>query len=76
MNAILVPAVQSEEAPPDAVLTLPEVAALLKVSLRTVARLAVKGRRGGIPAFRVGRSVRVQRTALDRWIAAQRSAAA
>ena len=60
--------VQTEEKAAPEVMTLGQVAALLQISPRTVARLAVRGKRGGIPTFRVGRSVRVRRVALELWM--------
>jgi excisionase family DNA binding protein len=45
-------------------LTVEEVAAELRVSKMTVSRLV---NRGEIPAIRVGRSIRIDEAAFDRW---------
>jgi excisionase family DNA binding protein len=50
---------------PDEILTLPEVAQLLKVAEKTVYSMAQKG---GIPAFKVGGQWRFKRTDIDAWI--------
>lgn len=47
------------------ILTLDEVANYLKVSTRTVYRLAQKGE---IPAFKLGGTWRFRRTELDSWV--------
>lgn len=47
-------------------LTVPEVAAYLKISPTTVWRHCVSGH---LPAFRVGRQWRIERRDLERWIA-------
>ncbi|HEU4329261.1 MAG TPA: helix-turn-helix domain-containing protein [Roseiflexaceae bacterium] len=47
-------------------LTVPEVAAYLKISPTTVWRHCVSGT---LPAFRVGRQWRIERRDLERWIA-------
>ncbi|GAB4199463.1 MAG: hypothetical protein OHK0022_19690 [Roseiflexaceae bacterium] len=47
-------------------LTVPEVAAYLKISPTTVWRHCVSGT---LPAFRVGRQWRIEREDLERWIA-------
>ena len=54
--------------PADDYLTIPDVADLLKVSVKTVRRLAG---RGDLPCFRVGVQVRFRRADLDAWVAAQ-----
>ncbi len=46
-------------------LTVPEVAAYLKISPTTVWRHCVSGI---LPAFRVGRQWRIERRDLERWI--------
>ncbi len=52
----------------DDILTLPEVADLLKVAEKTVYGLAQKG---DLPAFKVGGQWRFRRTAIDAWIEAK-----
>lgn len=52
------------------VLTLPEVAVYLKVTERTIYRLAGSKR---IPAFKVGGVWRFSRTEIDNWIRLQSS---
>lgn len=52
----------------DEVLTIPEVAALLKVADKTVYTMA---QRGEIPCFKVRGQWRFRRSDLDAWIAAQ-----
>jgi excisionase family DNA binding protein len=47
-------------------LTAEEVSELLKVSSRTVARWASQD--SAMPAIRIGRVVRFERTALERWL--------
>ena len=54
-----------------AVLTLPEVAAYLKVTERTIYRLAGAKK---IPAFKVGGVWRFSRGDIDRWIKQQSAA--
>jgi excisionase family DNA binding protein len=49
-------------------LTVGEVAAVLRVSNMTVYRLI---NAGGLPAVRIGRSFRIHREDLDRYLAAQ-----
>ena len=49
----------------DEILTLPEVAQLLKVAEKTVYTMAQKGE---LPAFKVGGQWRFRRTDLDAWI--------
>jgi len=49
----------------DEILTLPEVAQLLKVAEKTVYSMAQKG---DMPAFKVGGQWRFRRTDLDEWI--------
>lgn len=46
-------------------LTIPEAARHLRLSRAQTYRLA---QRGDIPAIRIGRSVRIRREALDRWL--------
>ena len=50
---------------PDEILTLPEVAQLLKVAEKTVYTMA---QRGEIPAFKMRGQWRFRRTDLDQWI--------
>lgn len=54
---------------PDEILTLPEVAGLLKVAEKTVYTMA---QRAEIPAFKVRGQWRFKRVDLDRWIEAQK----
>ena len=56
---------------PDEILTLPEVAQLLKVADKTVYTMA---QRGEIPAFKVRGQWRFKRTDLDQWIERQKIA--
>jgi len=49
----------------DEILTLPEVAHLLKVAEKTVYSMAQKGL---LPAFKVGGQWRFKRADLDQWI--------
>jgi len=56
---------------PDEILTLPEVAGLLKVAEKTVYTMA---QRAEIPAFKVRGQWRFKRVDLDRWIEAQKVA--
>ena len=56
----------------DDILTLPEVANLLKVAEKTVYGLAQKG---DLPAFKVGGQWRFRRTAIDSWIEVKTGAA-
>jgi len=58
---------------PDEILTLPEVAALLKVAEKTVYTMA---QRAEIPAFKVRGQWRFKRQDIDLWIDQQKSAAA
>lgn len=53
---------------PDEVLTIKEVAALLKLAEKTVYAMAQAGE---IPAFKIRGQWRIKRTELDRWIDAQ-----
>lgn len=55
---------------PDEILTLPEVAQLLKVAEKTVYTLAQKNQ---LPAFKVGGQCRFQRTDINRWIEQQKA---
>jgi excisionase family DNA binding protein len=52
------------------VMTVPEVAAYLRVNQRTVYRLAVSR---VLPGFKVGATWRFKRTDIDGWIASQSS---
>jgi excisionase family DNA binding protein len=54
--------------PPDAVLTLQQVAEYLKVHPNTIYRLA---RRGKLPAFKIGSDWRFNRESVDQWRLAQ-----
>ena len=54
---------------PDEILTLPEVARLLKVAEKTVYAMA---RRGALPAFKVGGQWRFKRDDIDAWIERQK----
>ena len=49
----------------DEILTLPEVAELLKVGDETIYSMVQKGQ---LPAFKVGGQWRVQRVDIDEWI--------
>jgi excisionase family DNA binding protein len=49
----------------DEILTIPEVAALLKIAEKTVYGLA---QRGELPAFKVGGQWRFSRAAIQQWI--------
>ena len=53
----------------DEILTLPEVAQLLKVAEKTVYSMAQKGL---LPAFKVGGQWRFKRTDFDAWIEQQK----
>lgn len=53
---------------PDEVLTIKEVAALLKLAEKTVYAMAAAGE---IPAFKIRGQWRIKRTELDQWIDAQ-----
>ena len=55
---------------PGDILTIKEVAEYLKVTERTLYRLAQEG---GIPAFKVGSSWRFKRTDIDEWIEGQKT---
>ncbi len=55
----------------DEILTLPEVAQLLKVAEKTVYSMAQKGQ---LPAFKVGGQWRFKRADLDQWIEQQKAA--
>ena len=55
---------------PDEILTLPEVAILLKVAEKTVYTMAQKAQ---LPAFKVGGQWRFKRVDLDRWIEQQKA---
>jgi excisionase family DNA binding protein len=56
---------------PDTILTLAEVARLLKVAEKTVYTMAQKGE---LPAFKVRGQWRFKTTDLDQWIETQKSA--
>jgi excisionase family DNA binding protein len=56
---------------PDEILTLPEVAQLLKVAVKTVYTMAQKGQ---LPAFKVRGQWRFKRIDIDRWIEQQKAA--
>lgn len=56
---------------PDEILTLPEVAQLLKVAEKTVYTMAQKGE---LPAFKVRGQWRFKRADLDQWIEQQKVA--
>ena len=56
----------------DDILTIPDVASLLKVAEKTVYGLAQKG---DLPAFKVGGQWRFRRTAIDSWIDVKTQAA-
>ncbi len=53
----------------DVVLTIPEVAALLRISEKSAYKLA---QAGDLPAFKVGNQWRFRRAELDAWIDDQR----
>jgi excisionase family DNA binding protein len=55
---------------PDEILTLPEVAKLLKVAEKTVYTMAQKSQ---LPAFKVGGQWRFMRVDIDRWIEQQKA---
>lgn len=55
----------------DEILTLPEVAQLLKVADKTVYSMAQKGQ---LPAFKVGGQWRFKRVDLDQWIEQRKTA--
>lgn len=57
---------------PDEILTLPEVAKLLKVAEKTVYTMAQKNE---LPAFKVRGQWRFKRTDIDAWIEQQKAAA-
>jgi excisionase family DNA binding protein len=57
---------------PDTILTLPEVAVLLKVAEKTVYTMA---RNGEMPAFKVRGQWRFKREDIDLWIERQKSTA-
>ena len=58
---------------PDEILTLPEVATLLKVAEKTVYTMAQKAQ---LPAFKVRGQWRFKRVDLDAWIESQKDASA
>lgn len=62
--------VQEGQGMPDEILTLPEVAALLKVADKTVYTMAQKAE---IPAFKVRGQWRFKREDIDVWIEQQKS---
>jgi excisionase family DNA binding protein len=53
----------------DAILTIPEVAALLRISEKSAYKLAQAGE---LPAFKVGNQWRLRRVEVDAWIDGQR----
>ncbi len=55
---------------PDEILTLPEVAILLKVAEKTVYTMAQKAQ---LPAFKVGGQWRFKRVDIDEWIERQKA---
>jgi excisionase family DNA binding protein len=55
---------------PDEILTLPEVAVLLKVAEKTVYTMAQKAQ---LPAFKVRGQWRFKRDDIDRWIEQQKA---
>jgi len=55
---------------PDEILTLPEVAQLLKVAEKTVYTMVQKSQ---LPAFKVGGQWRFKRVDIDRWIEQQKA---
>ena len=55
---------------PDEILTLPEVALLLKVAEKTVYSMAQKSQ---LPAFKVGGQWRFRRVDIDQWIEQQKA---
>ncbi len=63
---------EDEETMSETILTIKEVADYLKVTERTLYRLAQEGK---IPAFKVGGSWRFRRDDLDRWIEDQTNTA-
>lgn len=56
---------------PDSILTLPEVAVLLKVAEKTVYTMA---QRGQLPAFKVRGQWRFKRSHFEQWIEDQKAA--
>jgi excisionase family DNA binding protein len=54
---------------PDEILTLPEVAQLLKVAEKTIYTMAL---RRSLPTFKVGGQWRFRREDLDKWIDGQK----
>lgn len=61
------PSIKQPEA--DELLTLAELEEWLKVSRTTIYRLLSTGE---IPSYRIGRTVRVRRTDVDRWLEVRR----
>lgn len=55
----------------DEILTLPEVAQLLKVAQKTVYSMAQKGQ---FPSFKVGGQWRFKRVDIDQWIEQRKAA--
>jgi excisionase family DNA binding protein len=71
ISAILFPKQQKEVwTMPDEILTLPEVASLLKVAEKTVYTMAQKAQ---LPSFKVRGQWRFKRLDLDKWIEAQKA---
>ncbi|WP_440144288.1 methylation-associated defense system helix-turn-helix domain-containing protein MAD1 [Bradyrhizobium canariense] len=62
---------QTDDLMPDEILTLPEVAQLLKVAEKTVYTMAQKRQ---LPAFKVRGQWRFKRVDIDRWIEQQKEA--
>ncbi|WP_210210128.1 methylation-associated defense system helix-turn-helix domain-containing protein MAD1 [Rhodopseudomonas palustris] len=67
----LLPFLPRGAAVPDEILTLPEVAQLLKVAEKTVYTMAQKSQ---LPAFKVRGQWRFKRVDIDRWIEQQKDA--
>jgi excisionase family DNA binding protein len=68
----LQPERRGEMATHDEILTIPEVAALLKIAEKTVYVLA---QRGDLPGFKVGGQWRFSRGAINKWIDAKSQSA-
>ena len=52
----------------DQIMTIKEIAAYLKVTEKTIYRLAINSK---VPAFKVGGSWRFRKAEVDQWISAQ-----
>lgn len=61
-----------KETSDDALLRVKETAAILKVCVRTVRRMIQGEKHEPLPVVRMGRSIRVRKADLDRYIAAHR----